>query len=149
MGIRKTFTEMKSEDFGTIKVGILRLYSSDDELVNIELCPAFMTEDGNIFWDRYDSLRIYRADYEHFMIPVFEEIFPVTDPDPKGWGIQENFDAAGENWLCAEEWLRLKDMLAENSRISSPEEQGFYDEVLRYFAWAENKSGLFCISGNL
>ena len=150
MGIRKTFTEMNSEEFGTIKVSILRLYSADDELVNIELCPALMTEDGNVFWDRYDSLRIYRADYEHFMIPVFDKIFPVTDPDPKGWGVQEYFDRCSLNWFGREDWLKISQMLRSKFGNSDNEdERTFCDEVAGYIESTADISTIFCIDGNL
>ena len=153
MELRKhTFTRPENKDSREHIVTEIRLYSENRERIFLEFCPVYVSENTDIQakdFDTFDSLRIFISDYEKLVSPFIEKLFPLKGDDPYYGGAQEKFDATGENWLCAEEWLRLKDMLAENSRISSPEEQGFYDEVLRYFAWAENKSGLFCISGNL
>ena len=65
--LRKTSENIISEYGCERKITKLRLYSSDDELVNIELTPAFVTEDGNIFWDRYEALRCTERTAKSFL----------------------------------------------------------------------------------
>jgi hypothetical protein len=148
--LRKTVENIVSEDGIERRIMKLRLYSSDDELVNIELTPAFVTEDGNIFWDRYEALRVYRTDYEKFFIPIFEEIFPVNDPDPAdSWGVQDKFDRCSPNWFSREDWLKIAELLRERCEDMSGEERDFCLEAAGFIERTADISAIFCIDGNL
>ena len=149
---KKVFFKQKSAYSEEHKVTELRLYSEDKEKIFLEFCPVRVPDDWDIQakdWDCYDSLRVFRSDYERLLSPLIEKLFPLKDLDPYYGGEQEYFDATGPNWTDIAEWEHLKELLAENSKISTPEEQEFYTEVLRYFEWAESVSGYFCIDGNL
>jgi hypothetical protein len=148
--LRKTVENIVSGDGFERKITTLRLYSADDELVHIELTPAFVTEDGNIFWDRYEALIVYRTDYEKFFTPVFEEIFPVKDPDPKeSWGVQEYFDRCSPNWFGRDEWLKTAELLREKCAGPSGDEREFCLEAAGFIERTADISAIFCIDGNL
>ena len=126
----------------------IRLYSSEDEVIYIAVTPANTEENGNIFWDRYDCLIIYRTDYEKLLYPIFDELFPVNDPDPvDNWGIQEKFDPCSLNWFGREDMVRFCQLM--KSRECSAEEAEFYTEIAAFVEEGLKVSGLFCINGNL
>lgn len=145
--LRKTVSKRGSEN--TCSVTKIRLYSADEELVNIEFCPALYTDDGNVFWDRYDILRIYRSDYEHFFTPVFKEIFPVCDPDPNGWGLQENFDPCSPNWFGRDDWLKIAKLLRERFCYAEEDERSFCETAAIFIERTADITEIFCIEGNL
>ena len=148
--LRKTVETIVSEDGIERRITLLRLYSSDDELVNIELTPAFILKDGNIFWDRYEALRVYRTDYEKFFIPIFEEIFPVNDPDPAdSWGVQDKFDRCSPNWFSREDWLKIAELLRKRCADMNSDERDFCLEAAGFIERTADISGIFCIEGNL
>ena len=130
-------------------VTVLRLYSPEDEKVMIEICPAYYTEDGNVFWDRYDSLRVYHTDSVRLLYPVFDRLFPVTDPDPNGWGVQDSFDPTAPNWLGREDMLKLAALIKERCSSADTAEKEFYGEVLGFIEDSAYISEIFCIYGNL
>ena len=145
-------TREKSRYSEEHKITELRLYSNNAETFYFEFRPVYVSENVDIKskdFDTYDSLRIYCVDWEKLVSPLIEALYPLKCCDPYFGRVQKEFDLTGENYLCAEDMRRLKDMLEENSRNASPEEQGFYDEVLKYAAWAETVSGLFCITCNM
>ncbi|MBE6870291.1 MAG: hypothetical protein E7494_16315 [Ruminococcus albus] len=148
--LRKTVETIISEYGCERNATTIRLYSSDDELVCIELTPAFITEDGNIFWDRYDSLTVYRTDCEKFLIPIFDEIFPVKDPDPNNsWGMQDNFDPCSLNWFGREDWLKIAELLRKRCADMNSDERDFCLEAAGFIERTADISGIFCIEGNL
>ena len=153
MKLRKhTFTRPGNEDSREHLVTEIRLYSLDEEMIYLEFCPVHVSENWDIQfvdWNTYDSLLIFRTDYEKLLIPALDELFPVYDPAPDGWGLQEEFDRMGPNFIGAEDWRRLMGLLEKRREISQDPEKQFYDEVLSYFEWAEKVSGYFCIDGNL
>lgn len=148
--LRKTSENIISEYGCERKITKFRLYSSDDELLCIELTPAFVTEDGNIFWDRYEALTVYRTDYEKFFIPIFEEIFPVNDPDSAdSWGVQDKFDRCSLNWFSREDWLKIAELLREKCSELNSDERDFCLEAAGFIERTADISGIFCIEGNL
>lgn len=96
------------------KVTDIRLYSDDKEKISIEFKPVsvYAKENGNMSWEDwncYDSICIYKTDYERLLLSAIEELFPVTDPDPNGWGVQEYFDLTSMNFFGKDDWQRLID----------------------------------------
>ncbi|MDE7363571.1 MAG: hypothetical protein K2N27_01585 [Ruminococcus sp.] len=136
------------------KVTDIRLYSDDNELVKIELKPVYMypPENGTMLWEdwnHYDSICIYKTDYEKLLLPAISSLFPVTDPDPNGFGIQESFDLTSFNFFGKEDWQRLIVKLTECMKMVDETEISFYRSVLGFLKDFMVISDWFCIEGNL
>lgn len=134
------------------KVTELRLYSEDREKIELEFKPVNLPENGDIQWEDwncYDSLRIFITDYERLLIPLIDKLFPVTDPDPMGWGVQERFDATDLNWFGSEDRQKLISLIEERAQEVNADEKEFYAEVLKFLRGYTEISEYFCIEGNL
>ena len=132
----------------------IRLYSDDTELIRLEFKPVYMYSLKNESmswedWNHYDSICIYKTDYEKLLLPVIQSLFPVTDPDPNGFGIQESFDLTSTNFLGKEDWKKLIEELTKCMKSSNKAESDFYDSVLGCLKDFMLKSDWFCIEGNL
>ncbi|MBR5372132.1 MAG: hypothetical protein IK130_07945 [Oscillospiraceae bacterium] len=82
----------------------IRLHSDDAEKITIELKPVSVYPPENETmawedWNRYNSICIYKTDYEKLLLPSIETLFPVMDPDPNGFGVQETFDRTSVNFF--------------------------------------------------
>lgn len=72
------------------KVKDILLYSDEREKIVLEFKPVRFPEDGNIMWEdwnNYDSIQVFKTDYERLLLNPIRSIFPVNDPDPNGWGM--------------------------------------------------------------
>lgn len=136
------------------KVTDIRLYSDDKEKINIEVKPVsvYPKENRNMAWEdwnRYDSICIYKTDYERLLLSVIKELFPVTDPDPNGWGVQEYFDLTSMNFFGKDDWQRLIDNLNVLMEKADETEKEFYQVIVKYLNDFMDISDWFCIEGNL
>ena len=128
----------------------VRLYSADSERVFFEFKPARMPESGDMQWEDwncYDSVFVYKADYEKLLVPTLSKLFPLDDPDPNGWGTQEYFDVCSLNWLGAEAWNEFISQLEKLGGLTK-EEQMFIETLLPMFKGFAEISGIICIEGN-
>ncbi|MGX8774161.1 MAG: hypothetical protein ACSW8G_03795 [Bacillota bacterium] len=136
------------------KVSDIRLYSDDKEKIEIELKPVYINPLGNGVlswedWNHYDSIRIYKTDYEKLILPAISSLFPVKDPDPHGFGVQESFDLTSVNFFGKDDWQRLIDNLIECMKKADKTEYEFYYAVLGFLNDCMSISDWFCIEGNL
>ena len=134
------------------KVTDIRLYSDDDEKIELEFKPVFMPENGEMNWEDwncYDSIRVYKTDYEKLLLSSIQSVFPVVDPDPNGWGIQEELDLTSPNFLGKEDWNKTIDVLLNRSKTATDQEKEFYDLFIKYLRNFSEVSDYFCIEGNL
>lgn len=134
------------------KITAIRLYSGDGELICMEFKPVHNPPDGVIRfedWNCYDSFTVYKTDYEKLLLPSIESIFPVMDPDPEGWGLQEQLDLCSLNWLGREDWIRLTEVLSGCFDSATEPEKEFYSAVLERMRKFMEISDIFCIEGNL
>ncbi len=132
----------------------IRFYSDENEKINIELKPVFIYPSGNGTmswedWNYYDSICIYKTDYEKLLLPAISSLFPVTDPDPNGFGIQKFFDLTSINFFGKDDWQRLIDKLTECMKMVNKTETEFYHVVLGFLNDFMTISDWFCIEGNL
>ncbi|MBO4687818.1 MAG: hypothetical protein J5636_04835 [Clostridiales bacterium] len=135
------------------KITEIRLYSADDEPVYLEFKPVLMpSEDGKELqwedWNHYDSIRIYKTDYDKFLLPAITPVFPVTDPDPNGFGVQETLDVTSINFFGKEDWQKLIDNLTGCMEKADNTESEFYHMVIGYLSDFMTLSEWFCIEGN-
>ncbi|SHM38806.1 hypothetical protein [Ruminococcus flavefaciens] len=136
------------------KVTDIRLYSDDNEKIEIEFKPVriYSQTDSTMQWEDwnfYDSIYIYKTDYEKLILSSIRPLFPVTDPDPNGFGVQECFDLTSINFFGKDDWKKLIDNLAECIETSAEEEKEFYNAVIKYLTYFMEQSDWFCIEGNL
>ena len=134
------------------KITDIRLYSDDREKIEIELKPVRLPESGRMAWEDwncFDSICVYKTDYERLLLSAIEALFPVTDPDPDGWGVQEYFDLTSMNFFGKADWLRLTDSLTACAEKATGEEKEFYRAVLGYLKEFMTVSEWFCIEDNL
>ena len=132
----------------------IRLYSDDTELIRLEFKPVYMyLMERNAMswedWNHYDSLCIYKTDYEKLLLPAIKSLFPVNDPDPNGFGIQESFDLTSINFFGKEDWQKLIEEITKCMQSSNKAEFDFYYSVLGYLKDFMLNSDWFCIEGNL
>lgn len=138
----------------THKVTDIRLCSGDDELIRLEFKPVYMypLENGTMAWEdwnHYDSICVYKTDYEKLLVPSIESLFPVTDPDPNGFGLQEYFDLTSMNFFGKDDFEKLIRNLTECMDKSVGPEKSFYRSVIDYLKDFMTISDWFCIEGNL
>ena len=136
------------------KVTDIRLYSDDSEKIEIELKPVRMypPENGTLSWEDwnyYDSICIYQTDYKKLLLPAICALFPATDPDPNGWGVQEAFDLTSMNFFGKDDWQKLIDSLTQCMEASGENERKFYHAVTQFLTGFMAQSEWFCIEGNL
>ena len=136
------------------KVADIRLYSDDMEKIEIELKPVYTDPSGNGVmtwedWNHYDIIRIYKTDYERLMLSAINSLFPVKDPDPNGFGIQESFDLTSVNFFGKDDWQRLIANLTDCMKKADKDEYEFYHVVLEFLNDSLTVSEWFCIEGNL
>ncbi|MBP5492191.1 MAG: hypothetical protein J6Y08_05040 [Clostridiales bacterium] len=136
------------------KVTDIRLYSTDDERIYLEFKPVFMpSEDGKDLqwedWNYYDSICFYKTDYEKLLLPAITPVFPVIDPDPKGFGVQETLDLTTINFFGKEDWQKLIDNLSGCREKADNDEAEFYRVVIGFLNEFMTASDWFCIEGNL
>ena len=135
----------------THKATDVRLYSADSEKVFLEFKPARMPENKEMQWtdwNCYDSVFVYRTDYEKLLVPTLDKLFPLDDPDPNGWGTQECLDVCSLNWLGADNWKEFISLLEKLRPTLVKEEQMFIDTLLPMFKGFLDKSDIICIEGN-
>ena len=83
------------------------------------------------------------------MLSSIQSVFPVVDPDPNGWGLQEELDLTSPNFLGKEDWNKTIDVLLNRSKTATDQEKGFYDLFIKYLRSFSEVSDYFCIEGNL
>ena len=134
----------------THKATDVRLYSADSEKIFLEFKPV-REQNGKelqwVDWNCYDSVFVYKADYEKLLVPTLSKLFPLDDPDPNGWGTQEFFDVCSLNWLGAEAWKEFISQLEQLGGLTK-EEQMFIETLLPMFKGFAEISGIICIEGN-
>ena len=134
------------------KVTDIRLFSGNEEKIMLEFKPVLVRPGDEVMvgdWDYYDSFMIYQTDYDKLLTAELEAVFPVMDPDPHGWGLQELFDPCSDNWFGTEDWQRLIDRLTVCfDNAVEPEKEFYYAVLLRMRRFMEI-STMFCIEGNL
>lgn len=134
------------------KVKDILLYSDEREKIVLEFKPVRFPEDGNIMWEdwnNYDSIQVFKTDYERLLLNPIRSIFPVNDPDPNGWGMQECFDLTSMNFFGKDDWIKLIDVIKITSESVDDCEKEFYDIVVEYLTDIMEVSDYFCIEGNL
>lgn len=134
------------------KVIDILLYSDDKEKIKIEFKPVYFPGNDAMSWEDwncYDSICIYKTDYEKLLLTAIRSLFPVMDPDPNGWGVQEYFDLTSLNFFGKDDWQRLIDNLTECIETAEESEKEFYNVVLKYLKDFMAISDCFCIEGNL
>ena len=110
------------------KVTDILLYSDDDEKIELEFKPVFMPENGEMSWEDwncFDSIRVYKTDYEKLLLSSIQSVFPVVDPDPNGWGLQEELDLTSPNFLGKEDWNKTIDLLINAVKRPLIKRKGF------------------------
>ncbi|MBQ2581129.1 MAG: hypothetical protein II574_05825 [Ruminococcus sp.] len=136
----------------THKATDVRLYSADSEKIFLEFKPV-REQNGKelqwVDWNCYDSVFVYQTDYNKLLVPALEKLFPLQDPDPLGWGMQDCFDATSMNWLGADKWNEYISALEQSRETLNKEEQMFIDTLLPMFRSFTEKSGIICVEGNL
>ena len=100
-------------------------------------------------WNYYDSIYIYKSDYEKLLLPAILPLFPVEDPDPNGFGTQEYFDLTSFNFFGKKDWQRLIANLTECMEKADEAENEFYRYVISFLTDFMAVSDWFCIEGNL
>lgn len=150
----KEWTFSSSDSNINHKVTDIRLYSGDDELIKLELKPVLMCspECDSLPWENwnhYDSICIYKTDYEKLLLPSITSLFPVTDPDPNGFGIQEEFDLTSINFFGKEDFGKLIVNLTECMEKADEPEKSFYSSVIGFLKEFMAVSDWFCVEGNL
>ena len=148
--VRVSISQRKWEKI-THKATDVRMYSADSEKVFLEFKPARMPDSGEMQWEDwncYDSVFVYKADYERLLVPTLEKLFPLEDPDPNGWGTQEYFDVCSLNWLGADKWKEFIAQLEQLRQALTEEEQMFMDTLLPMFRGFLSLSEIICIEGN-
>lgn len=150
----KEWTFSSDDSNITHKVTDIRLYSDDHELINLEFKPVYMypPENGTMAWEdwnHYDSICVYKTDYEKFLVPSISSLFPVADPDPNGFGIQEYFDLTSMNFFGKEDFRRLILDLTECMEKADEPDKSFYRSVIGFLEDFMTVSDWFCIEGNL
>jgi hypothetical protein len=148
------FKEWTFESNTSHKVTAIRLYSGDDELIYIELKPVYMNPPENVTkswedWNHYDSICIYQTDYKKLMLPSISALFPAADPEPNGFGIQEELDLTSINFLGKEDWQKLIENLTDCMETADEDETAFYRSVIGFLKDSLAISDWFCIEGNL
>ncbi|MBO4473987.1 MAG: hypothetical protein IK020_03015 [Clostridiales bacterium] len=135
------------------KVTDIRLYSDDSERILLEFKPVRMpSKKGDLYWEdwnHYDSICIYKTDYDRLLLPAITSLFPVTDPDPKGFGIQESLDLTTINFFGKEDWQKLIDNLTGCMEKADETEAEFYRSVIGFLNDFMTVSDWYCIEGNL
>ena len=129
----------------------VRLYSADSEKIFLEFKPARMPDDGNMQWEDwncYDSVFVYKTDYDRLLVPTLKKLFPLEDPDPNGWGKQEYFDVCSPNWLGADSWKEFITLLEQLIPALTAEEQMFIRTLLPMFKGFLDISSIICVEGN-
>jgi len=129
----------------------VRHYADNSEKVYLEFKPARMPENGDMQWEDwncFDSVFVYKADYEKLLVPILNKFFPAEDPDPNGWGTQEYFDVCSENWLGADKWKEFIAQLEALKNDLGKEDRMFIDILLPLFRGFLDKSDIICIEGN-
>ncbi|MBO4399828.1 MAG: hypothetical protein J5795_06840 [Lachnospiraceae bacterium] len=134
------------------KVTDIRLYSDDGEKIELEFKPIFVPENGELQWEDwncYDSIMIYKTDYDKLLLSSIQSVFPVVDPTPNSWGLQEEFDLTSMNFIGKEDWSRIIDALLNRSNVAADQEKEFYDLFIKHLRSFMEVSEYFCIEGNL
>lgn len=129
----------------------VRLYSADSEKIFLEFKPARMPDDGNMQWEDwncYDSVFVYKTDYDRLLVPTLKKLFPLEDPDPNGFGTQEYFDVCFENWFGADSWKEFITLLEQLIPALTAEEQMFIRTLLPMFKGFLDISSIICVEGN-
>ena len=129
----------------------VRLYSADSEKIFLEFKPARMPDDGNMQWEDwncYDSVFVYKTDYDRLLVPTLKKLFPLEDPDPNGFGTQEYFDVCFDNWFGADSWKEFITLLEQLIPALTAEEQMFIRTLLPMFKGFLDISSIICVEGN-
>lgn len=152
-GLRIREWIFSSEDSKTEhKVTDIRLYADDKEKIELEFKPVRIPDNGDIRWEDwncYDSVCVYRSDYEKLLSSFIESLFPVEDPDPYGWGIQETMDYTSMNFMGRDDWAKMTDLIISAGESSEEQEKEFYRTLAHHLRDAMKMSDYFCIEGNL
>ena len=130
----------------------IRLYSDDGEKIELEFKPVCVPVNGDLQWkdwNCYDSIRVYKTDYDKLLLSSIQSVFPVVDPTPNSWGLQEEFDLTSMNFMGREDWNRIIDVLLNRSNTAADQEKEFYDLFIKYLRNFTEVSDYFCIEGNL
>ena len=126
------------------------LYSKENEKIFLEISPVRNTENSDIMWEDwnyYNSLRIFKTDYEMLFVPLVEKIFPVIDPD--SGEVQDRLDVCSLNWIGKADTERLIGIISEEKFGKTAEEQQFLEKITEYLRHCIDVSGLILIEGNL
>ena len=128
----------------------MRLYSADNEKIEVEFKPMDIPEDKAVDWDdfnRYDSIMIFQTDYERLLSPLIDSLYPLTAPDTGE--IENALDYCFENFIGSEDRKKLLMLIDEKARTCDGDDREFYGELLAFLKEAEKKSPYLCIEGNL
>ena len=128
----------------------MRLYSKENEKIFLEISPVRNTENSDIMWEDwnyYNSLRIFKTDYEMLFAPLAKRIFPVIDPD--SGEVQAHLDICSLNWIGKADTERLIGSISEGISDKTEDERKFLEIITEYLRHCINVSGLILIEGNL
>ncbi|MDE7281835.1 MAG: hypothetical protein K2N36_08880, partial [Ruminiclostridium sp.] len=98
-------------------------------------------------WNYYNSLRIFKTDYEMLFAPLAERIFPVIDPDSGEF--QAHLDVCSLNWIGKADTERLIGIISAAAGDKIAEERQFLEKITEYLRHCINVSDLILIEGNL
>ena len=128
----------------------MRLYSKEYEKIFLEIAPVRISENSDIMWEDwnyYNSLRIFKTDYEMLFVPLVERIFPVIDPDSDE--VQARFDVCSLNWIGKADTERLIGSFSEGISDKTGDERQFLEKITEYLRHYIDVSDLILIEGNL
>lgn len=130
----------------------IRLYSDDGEMIELEFKPVCVPVNGDLQWEDwncYDSIRVYKTDYDKLLLSSIQSVFPVVDPTPNSWGLQEEFDLTSMNFMSRADWSRIIEALLNRSNTATDQEKEFFDLFIKHLRSFMEVSDCFCIEGNL
>lgn len=155
MKITFNFRKIKTEHITEngerfLNITEMRLYSENNEKIFLEFAPVRIPKSGDIMWEDwnyYNSLRIFKTDYEMLFVPFAEKIFPVKDPDTDE--LQTYLDLCSPNWIGKSDIERLIKIIDESSKDKKSEERQFLKIITEYLQDCIKISNMVLIDGNL
>jgi hypothetical protein len=135
-------------DTARYKVVDILLNADDEEKIYLEFQPMHFPPDPEIP-DCYDSFRVYKTDYDKLLVEPIASVFPVMDPNPRGWGLQEYFDICAPNFFGREDWIRAIEAITKCAENASEPEKEFYSEIITRMRGFLDVNDMYCIDGNL
>lgn len=99
-------------------------------------------------WNCYaNPLLVYDTDYNRFLMPYFEQLFPVIDPIDQS--IQDRMDVCFGNWIGKQDWIRFMDYIKRDMNTLSQDIRKFYQELINWIVTALNETEVIVVEGNL